>query len=86
MAIVAAADGNDPWFWGVVDAVALGLMTLTLLLVVALFVRRVRQSRRARREQAFGARIDEIFARVFWRLGRRRGDAGRAALSLVRLD
>ncbi len=64
MAILAAADGNDPWFWGVADAVASGLLTLTLLLVVALFVRRVRQSRRARREQAFAARIDEILAEL----------------------
>jgi HEAT repeat protein len=71
LAILAVAGANDPWFWGVADAVALGLLLLTLLVVVALIVRRVRLGRRARREQAFRGRIDEVFAELDPRTSRR---------------
>lgn len=70
VAILAVAEGNQPWFWAVADVIAAGLLVLTLLVVVAVFVRRVRQDRRAHRAQALRERMDGIFAELDLRTSR----------------
>ncbi len=64
VATLAVAEGKQPWFWAVADAIAAGLLILTLLVVVAVVVRRAREGRRAHRKQALRERLDEIFAEL----------------------